>query len=34
MLQDIVAAEKLGEITRQFVKNLKERLEWTAENEA
>jgi len=34
MLQDIVAAEKLGEITRQFVKNLKERLEGTAENEA
>ncbi len=34
MLQDIVAAEKLGEITRQFVKNLKERLEWTAESEA
>ncbi len=34
MLQDIVAAEKLGEITRQFVKNLKERLEWNAENEA
>ncbi len=33
MLQDIVAAEKLGEITRQFVKNLKERLEWTAESE-
>jgi uncharacterized membrane protein len=33
ILQDIVAAEKLGEITRQFVKNLKERLEWTAESE-
>ncbi len=33
MLQDIVAAEKLGEITRQFVKNLKERLEWTSESE-
>ncbi len=32
MIQDIVAAEKLGEITRQFVKNLKERLEWSAES--
>lgn len=27
MLQDMVVAEKLGEITRAFIKNIKERLE-------
>jgi carbon monoxide dehydrogenase subunit G len=32
-LQDIVVAEKLGEVTRGFMKNIKERLEWTAEGE-
>jgi carbon monoxide dehydrogenase subunit G len=30
-LQDIVVAEKLGEVTRGFMKAIKERLEWTAE---
>jgi uncharacterized membrane protein len=30
MLQDIVVAEKLGEITKAFMKNIKERLEWSA----
>src|SRR3990172_226723 len=34
MLQDIVIAEKLGEVTRQFMKAVKERLEWTAESQA
>jgi uncharacterized membrane protein len=33
-LQDIVVAEKLGEVTRGFMKAIKERLEWTAENES
>jgi uncharacterized membrane protein len=32
-LQDIVVAEKLGEVTRGFMKAIKERLEWTASNE-
>jgi uncharacterized membrane protein len=32
-LQDMVVAEKLGEVTRAFMKNIKERLEWTADNE-
>ncbi len=32
-LQDIVIAEQLGEIARAFVKNIKERLEWSAEKE-
>jgi uncharacterized membrane protein len=32
-LQDIVVAEKLGEVTRQFMKNIKARLDWTAGNE-
>jgi carbon monoxide dehydrogenase subunit G len=31
MIQDIVVAEKLGEVTRGFMKNIKERLESTAE---
>ena len=30
-LQDMVVAEKLGEVTRGFMKAIKERLEWTAE---
>lgn len=34
MLQDMVVAEKLGELTRGFAKNIKERLDWTAENKA
>lgn len=33
-LQDIVVAEKLGEVTRLFMKNIKERLEYNALNEA
>ena len=33
-LQDIVVAEKLGEVTRIFMKNIKERLEYNAMNEA
>lgn len=33
MLQDIVIAEQLGELTRKFMKAVKERLEWTAESE-
>ncbi len=33
MLQDIVVAEKLGEVTRGFMKNIKERLEYKAEKE-
>jgi carbon monoxide dehydrogenase subunit G len=33
MLQDIVVAEKLGEVTRGFMKNIKERLEYRAEQE-
>ncbi len=32
-LQDIVIAEQLGEIARAFVKNIKERLEWSADKE-
>ena len=32
-LQDIVIAEQLGELTRKFMKAVKERLEWTAESE-
>jgi len=32
-LQDIVIAEKLGEVTRGFMKAIKERLEWTASSE-
>jgi carbon monoxide dehydrogenase subunit G len=32
-LQDIVVAEKLGELTRAFMKNIKERLEMTVEKE-
>jgi uncharacterized membrane protein len=32
-LQEIVVAEKLGEVTRGFMKAIKERLEWTASNE-
>ncbi len=32
-LQDIVIAEQLGEITRAFMKNIKERLEWSADRE-
>lgn len=32
-LQDIVVAEKLGEVTRMFMKNIKERLEYNAANE-
>ncbi len=31
-LQDIVVAEKLGEVTRGFMKAIKERLEWKAES--
>src|SRR5512144_1941167 len=33
LLQDMVVAEKLGEVTRGFMKAIKERLEWTASNE-
>lgn len=33
MLQDIVVAEKLGEVVRGFTKNIRERLENTAEKE-
>lgn len=33
-LQDIVIAEQLGELTRKFMRAVKERLEWTAESEA
>ncbi len=32
MIQDIIVAEKLGEITRKFMKAVKERLEWRAED--
>ena len=32
-LQDIVVAEKLGELTRAFMKNIKERLEMNVEKE-
>jgi carbon monoxide dehydrogenase subunit G len=32
-LQDIVVAEKLGELTRAFMKNIKERLEMNVEQE-
>jgi uncharacterized membrane protein len=32
-LQDMVVAEKLGEVTRGFMKAIKERLESTAENQ-
>jgi len=32
-LQDIVVAEKLGEVSRGFMKAIKERLEWNASNE-
>ncbi len=32
-LQDIVIAEQLGEIARAFIKNIKERLEWSADKE-
>lgn len=32
-LQDVVVAEKLGEIARGFVKNIRERLEFTAEKD-
>ncbi len=31
-LQDIVVAEKLGELVRKFVVNIKERLEWQTES--
>ncbi len=31
-LQDMVVAEKLGEVTRGFMKAIKERLEWKAES--
>jgi carbon monoxide dehydrogenase subunit G len=33
MLQDIVVAEKLGEVARGFVKSIRERLEYHAEKE-
>ncbi len=33
-LQDLVVAEKLGELTRGFMKAIKERLEFNARNEA
>ncbi len=33
-LQDIVIAEQLGEIARAFMKNIKERLEMTADKES
>ncbi len=32
-LQDIVVSEKLGEVTRAFMKAIKQRLEWTADSE-
>jgi carbon monoxide dehydrogenase subunit G len=32
-LQDIVVSEKLGEVTRGFMKGIKERLEYNARNE-
>ena len=32
-LQDMVVAEKLGEVTRGFMRAIKDRLEWTAANE-
>jgi uncharacterized membrane protein len=32
-LQDIIVAEKLGEVTRAFMKNIKARLEYRAEND-
>ncbi len=31
-LQDIVVSEKLGEVTRAFMKAIKQRLEWTADS--
>lgn len=34
LLQDMVVAEKLGELTRGFAKNIKDRLDWTVENKA
>ena len=30
--QNLIVAEKLREVTREFMKAVKERLEWTAEN--
>ncbi len=33
LLQDIVVAEKLGEVARGFMRNIKERLEYHAEKE-
>jgi carbon monoxide dehydrogenase subunit G len=33
LLQDIVVAEKLGEVSRGFMKNIKERLEYSSEKE-
>ena len=33
-LQDIIVSEKLGELTRGFMKGIKERLEYNAQNEA
>ncbi len=33
-LQDMVVADKLGEVTRGFMKAIKERLEYKAENES
>jgi uncharacterized membrane protein len=32
-LQEIVVAEKLGEVTRAFMKNIKARLEYSADND-
>ncbi len=32
-LQEIVVAEKLGEVTRAFMKNIKERLEYSADKD-
>ncbi len=32
-LQDMVVSEKLGEVCRSFMKNIKARLEYTAEKE-
>ena len=32
-LQDLVVAEKLREVTREFMRAVKKRLEWTAESE-
>ncbi len=34
MLQDVIIAEKLGEVARKFMKAVKERLDGTAESEA